>query len=115
MKTPVYATPSSIFSSTSEGILSLLETGRVKPVVDLKGFLHQHFPQRDIPSRILSTVELTDEEQKFISLLSHDHELSLPSLVSATGDDTETIIQLLTMLEIKGVVVQERPGEYILV
>jgi predicted Rossmann fold nucleotide-binding protein DprA/Smf involved in DNA uptake len=63
MKIPVYATPSSIFSPTSEGILDLIERGHVKPVVDLKHFLHQHFPSQNISSRTPTPIDVTDEEQ----------------------------------------------------
>jgi hypothetical protein len=48
-------------------------------------------------------------------MLSHDHGNSLQILVSATWTDVDELIQLLTMLEIKGVVAQESPGEYVLV
>lgn len=109
MRTPVYATPSSIFSPTSEGILHLIETGRVKPVVDLRGFLHQHFSQRDIPSRTMTTIELTDQECCLLKTLSHHHGTALPSLAAATDIDIDTLIQMLTLLEIKGAILQERP------
>jgi len=115
MKTPVYATPSSIFSPTSEGILHLIETGQVKPVVDLKHFLHHHFSPKDISSRTSTPIDLTPEEQGLLSLLSHDHGNSLQTLISSTWADVEDLIQLLTMLEIKGVVAQESPGEYVLI
>jgi len=63
MKKPVYATPSSIFSPTSAGILQLIETGSVKPIFDLPGFLATHFASKHISSRSQITVELTDQEQ----------------------------------------------------
>lgn len=115
MKVPVYATPSSIFSPTSEGILHLIETGHVKPVVDIKHFLHQHFPSQNISSRKQTSITLTDEEQSITSILSHDQWISLQSIVSQSWIDVEKSIQLLTMLEIKGVVAQNSPGEYLLV
>ena len=115
MKTPVFATPSSIFSPTSEGILQLMESGHVKPIVDLKHFLHTHFPPSHISSRQEQTIDLSDEEQTLVSLLSHDQGVELPSLVTMSGSDIDQLVQLLTMLEIKGVVAQERPGEYILI
>jgi len=115
MKTPVFATPSSIFSATSEGILQLMESGHVKPVVDFKHFLHQHFPLSHISSRQGSSIELADEEQDLVSLLSHDQGSTLENLIVATGNDIDHLVQVLTMLEIKGVIAQERPGEYVLV
>ena len=114
MKKPVYATPSSIFSPTSQGILHLMETGQVKPVINLKYFLHQHFSSRDIISRPSTLIDLTDEERLFIEGLSHDQGTSLETLAITTGKNPEEMVQLLTMLEIKGVVAQERPGEYVL-
>jgi len=114
MKIPVYATPSSIFSPTSQGILHLMETGQVKPIVDLKYFLHQHFPSKDILSRPSTPIDLTDEERLFVEGLSYDQGTSLETLAMTTGKDPEEMVQLLTMLEIKGVVAQERPGEYVL-
>ncbi len=114
MKIPVYATPSSIFSPTSEGILHLIETGQVKPIVDLKYFLHQYFTSRDTFSRISTSIALTDEEKLLLSGFSHDQWYSLQTLMSTTSLPLDDLIQLLTMLEIKGAIAQDRPGEYIL-
>lgn len=115
MKTPVFAPPSSIFSPTSEGILQLMESGHVKPVVDLKRFLHNHFPTQNILSRPQLSIDLSDKEQTLVSLLSHDQGVALPLLVSMSGSDIDELVQLLTMLEIKGIIAQESPGEYVLV
>jgi predicted Rossmann fold nucleotide-binding protein DprA/Smf involved in DNA uptake len=115
MKTPVFAPPSSIFSPTSEGILQLMESGHVKPVVDLKRFLHNHFPTQNILSRPQLSIDLSDKEQILVSLLSHDQGVALPLLVSMSGSDIDELVQLLTMLEIKGIIAQESPGEYVLV
>lgn len=114
MKTPVYATPSSIFSSTSEGILQLMESWHVKPVVDLKRFLHQHFPFRETSFRAHSSIELTDQEQQLLDELSYRQGCSLQSLLHATGTDIDNLIQLMTILEIKWLVYQDTPGNYCL-
>ena len=63
MKKPVYATPSSIFASTSIGILERMETGTVKPIFDLPKFLATHFTSKYITSRPKTTILLTDQEQ----------------------------------------------------
>ncbi len=115
MKKPVYATPSSIFSPTSAGILQLIETGSVKPIFDLPGFLATHFASKHISSRSQITVELTDQEQWLLSVLSRNQWVEIQSLVQATWADIQDIIQLLTMLEIKWLVYQEGPGKYVLV
>jgi predicted Rossmann fold nucleotide-binding protein DprA/Smf involved in DNA uptake len=73
MKKPVYATPSSIFTPTSAGILQLIETGYVKPIFDLQKFFSTHLTPKDISSRPLPTIELTDQEQGLLSFLSRDN------------------------------------------
>ncbi|MFA7298628.1 MAG: DNA-protecting protein DprA [Candidatus Absconditabacterales bacterium] len=114
MKKPVYATPSSIFSSTSAGILQLIETGSVKPIFDLPRFLATHFTTKNISSRPSPTVELTDQERGLVSVLSRDEGREIQPLVQGTGWKIQEIISVLSMLEIKGVVGQEVPGKYIL-
>ncbi len=114
MNIPVYATPSSIFSPTSEWILHLIETGHVKPVVDLKYFLHQHFSSQNIISRNIPTIAVTDEEKWLLSVLSHDQWISLQQIVMQSWMNIDKSIQILTMLEIKSMVAQNSPGEYIL-
>ncbi|EKD24728.1 MAG: hypothetical protein ACD_80C00167G0026 [uncultured bacterium (gcode 4)] len=112
MQKTVYATPSSIFSPTSTGILEMIEAGQVKPIFDLKKFFSTHFTSKDISSRPLSTVTLTPQEQWLLSILSREQGVEVQSLLQSTGTDIQEIIQLLTMLEIKGLVMQECPGRY---
>ncbi|MFA6255711.1 MAG: DNA-protecting protein DprA [Candidatus Absconditabacterales bacterium] len=114
MKKPVYATPNTIFAPTSAGILQLIETGYVKPIVDLQKFLATHFISKHISSRSQTTVVLTDQEQGLLSALSRDQGRELQNLVQTTGVNIQEIIPLLTMLEIKGLVAQDVPGRYIL-
>jgi DNA processing protein len=115
IQTPVYAPPSSIFSPTSEWILQLIESGQVKPVVDLKRFLYHHFPQKDTPARIDSPIELTDEEHHLLAFFSRDQELSLPYLAHLSGLEVDTLIHLLTILEIRWLLYQNSPNTYCLV
>jgi hypothetical protein len=63
MKKPVYATPNSLFATTSTGILQYIEAGSVKPIFDLQKFLADHFTSQHISSRPLLTIDLTDQEQ----------------------------------------------------
>jgi len=114
MKTPVFAPPSSIFSPTSEGILQLMESGHVKPVVDFKRFLHNHFPIQNTITKTQVAVDVSWEEHTLLSFLSHDQGVALSWLVQMSGTDIDHVVQLLTMLEIKGLVAQESPGEYLL-
>lgn len=115
MKIPVYATPSSIFSSTSEWILHLIETGHVKPIVDLKYFLHQNFSSQNSVSRKNLPIEVTDEEKCLLLVLSHNQWISLQQIVNQSWINIDKSIQILTMLEIKSIVAQNSPGEYILI
>jgi DNA processing protein len=112
MKKPVYATPNSIFSSTSAGILQRIEAGNVQPIFDLQNFLATHFTPKHTSSRPLSTIILSDQEQWLISVLSHDQWTEIHSLIQETWADIQELIQLLTLLEIKGLVVQDVPGRY---
>jgi len=115
MKKPVYATPNSIFAPTSAGIVQLMETGHVKPICNLKTFLSTHFTSKTTSSRPQHTLILSDQEQSLLSVLSRDQWVEIASLMQTTGADLQEIIQLLTMLEIKWLVVQEVPGKYCLV
>ena len=114
MKKPVYATPSSIFSPTSAGILQLIETGSVKPIFDLPRFLATHFTTKNISSRPQPTIELSDQERWLVSVLSRDEWTEIKLLVQGTWWKIQEIISVLSMLEIKGVVGQDEPGKYIL-
>ncbi len=116
MKKPVYATPNTIFSPTSAGILQYMEKGLVKPIFDLTNFLASHFTaHKTISNRPQTTIILTEQEQWFISLLSRDQWSDIQSLVQRSWADIQESISLLTMLEIKGLVSQNEPGKYVLV
>ena len=114
MQKPVYATPSSIFSPTSEGILECIESGEVKPVVDLQKFLHHHFFSSQAITKSLPKIPLTDKEQSLVAHLCYDQPREIYELVTLSGLDIQEIIQLLTMIEIKWLVAQSTPGKYIL-
>ena len=114
MKKPVYATPSSIFSPTSAGILQAMETGRVQPIFDLQNFLATHFTSKHTSSRPKTTISLTDQEQAFLWHLSLNQGIEIHSLVKTSWVALQEAIQLLTLLEIKWLVVQEEPGRYML-
>lgn len=114
MKKPVYATPSSIFSPTSAGILQYIETGSVKPIFDLPRFLTTHFTIKNISSRHIPTRELSDQERWLVSVLSRDEWSEISSLVQWTWWKIQEIISVLSMLEIKWIVGQQEPGKYIL-
>ncbi len=114
MKKPVYATPSSIFSPTSEGILHLIENGSVKPIVDLKNFLDHHFISKKISFRPQTMILLDDKEQSIVTLLSRNQWREMQEIISTTWLDIQESIQVLTMLEIKELVYQDIPGRYML-
>ena len=113
MKKPVYATPNSIFTSTSAGILPYIEKGDVQMVYTIPKFLSTHFTSKNIQSRTKPAIILTKQEQSLVSVFSRDRGSSIQELVNTTGFSVEELIQLLTMLEIKGVIQQASPGEYV--
>lgn len=114
MKKPVYATPNSIFSPTSFGILQYLEKGYIKPILNIEKLFSTYFPSKNIALRVQPKENLTDEEQSLLSVLSHDEGVEVTALLQTLWETLPKIIQLLTMLEIKGCVRQERPGRYLL-
>lgn len=63
MKKPVYATPNSIFSPISAGILDYIEKGTITPIFDLTKMLSMHFISTKKTSRPQTTVTLTPQEQ----------------------------------------------------
>jgi predicted Rossmann fold nucleotide-binding protein DprA/Smf involved in DNA uptake len=81
MHKPVYATPGSIFATTSAGILQRIEQGQVKPVVNLDGFLSTHFTKTTTASKPQTEIHLTDEEQNILICLSHDHHTMIYQMV----------------------------------
>lgn len=115
MKKPVYATPNSIFAPTSEGILHYMEIGYVKPILTPSTFLARHFTSTKTSSRPTIMISLTDQEQWLLSVLSRDQWVAIQELVQTNKFAIQEIIQMLTMLEIKGLVCQEAPGKYVLV
>ena len=115
MKKPVYATPNSIFSPTSAGVLHYIETGSIHPMFSLPRFLATHFTSKHTYSRPQPTIHLTDPEQCLVSCLSRDQGVTIHTLVQGTWMDIQESISLLTMLEIKGVVSQDEPGKYRLI
>ena len=82
-KKSVYATPNTIFSPTSAGILQLMETDRVKPIFDLKKFLANHFASKKTFSRQKTTIILTDKEQSLLQFLSHAQGTTIQSLLQS--------------------------------
>lgn len=78
----VYATPNSIFVPTSAGILPLLAKGVVHVVSNFSSFLAEYFFAKTPISRPSFSVELTDQEQSLLALLSHDQSSSLQDIIS---------------------------------
>lgn len=115
MKKPIYATPNTIFAPTSAGILQLMERGWVKPIYDLSKFLSTHFTTKQICTRPKTTDILTDQEQLLVSFIFNNHGNDIQSLLYATWSTLQEIVPLLTLLEIKWLLVQDEPGKYRLV
>lgn len=114
MQKPVYATPSSIFSPTSAGILQLIENGYVKPIFNLPKFLSNYFPSKNNFSRPSSMVLLTDKEQLLLAALSCSESTGIQSILMGIGGEIQELVELLSMLEIKGLILQDCPGKYML-
>ncbi|MEI7558406.1 MAG: FeoC-like transcriptional regulator [bacterium] len=57
---------------------------------------------------------LTDQEQKIVSYMTRNQTVAFQELADAIRLDTQEVMQILTMLEIKGAVTQEGPGRYML-
>ena len=111
---PVYATPGSIFAPTSRGILSYIESGQVKPIIDFHRFLATHFAAKTSSMLDSPLPILTDQEQKIVSYMTRNQTVAFQELADAIRLDTQEVMQILTMLEIKGAVTQEGPGRYML-
>lgn len=109
MHKPVYATPNSIFAPTSAGVLSMIAQGKITAVADIPKFLSTHFTPKIIQTDSPSLSPLTDQEHSIISLFAHGQTFSPKDIISQNGGDIQDVMQILTMLEIKDIIIQHSP------
>lgn len=114
MKKPVYASPGSIFSPTSAGILQCIAIWSVQAIVDFHKFFSQNFLLQHKWPITKNHIQLADQEQKLVSMLSYDQSIEIGQLLQMTWFDIQQCNSILSLLEIKGIVTQEVPGRYIL-
>ena len=112
MHKPVYATPNSIFAPTSAGVLSMIAQGKITAVVDIAKFLSTHFTPKRIQTDPTSLSHLTDQEQALIQSCTRGKIFSPKDIVSQNGGDIQDVMQVLTMLELKDMIIQHSPWRY---
>ncbi len=109
----VFAVPGSIFSQKSNGTNALIRDCYAKLALspdDVMSDYSQYSPQpHSLLEQMNQLPNLTDEEQKVYSLLSHEP-IHIDTLAEHSGLDVSDILILLFELELKGVV-RQLPGK----
>ena len=110
----VYTVPWDMFSPMEEGIFELIQSKKASFVTDFPTFFAQNFhPNLAIQTASLP-VDLSDQENQILSVLSTRWQMSLDSLVQETNIDLDALMMNMTLLEINDFVYQNIPGVYTL-
>ncbi len=99
----VLTVPQNIFSSTSEGPTMLLRLGAtpVATSLDILEALHIEIEDREFKTKSLF-IDLNDDEKLIVETLSIPK--SRDEIISETDWDVSKLTQIMTLLEIKGVI-----------
>jgi DNA processing protein len=105
----VYVIPNSIFAEGSRGSNKLLKQGAY-PITDASDILDLFGLAQDSSITSAQTLtELSEEEQKIFAILSEP--TPRDELIRASGFDISSVNTLLSVMEIKGLII-ERGGEF---
>jgi DNA processing protein len=99
----VLTVPQNIFSSTSEGPTMLLRLGAtpIATSADILEALHIEIKDKEFKTKSLF-IDLSDDEKTLVEALHSP--LSRDEIISAIGWDVSKLAQIMTLLEIKGVI-----------
>ena len=117
----VFTVPGSIFSKSSEGCNHLLKLG-AKCVcsahdvlsefdIHIDRSLTKHPSHKAISEASEPSIELTDADRAILDHLHHDSPLHIDQIIELSGLPITQVLQLLTVLEMKSMVMQH-PGTY---
>lgn len=109
---PVFAVPGSIYSPLSATPNQLIVDGAI-PAISPYDIL-EHFRWASRPSektRSAPLPEMDEDERKVVEPL-REQSLTMSELVSITGFSSQKINSLLTILELRGIIVKQPGGEY---
>lgn len=111
---PVYTVPWDMFSPMEQGIFELIQSKKASFVTDFPTFFAQNFhPNLAIQTASLP-VDLSDQENQILSVLSTRWQMSLDGLVQETNIDLDVLMMNMTLLEMHDFVYQNIPGVYTL-
>ena len=111
---PVYTVPWDIFSPMEEGIFELIQSKKASFITDFSSFFAQNFhPNLKVQTQDLP-VDLSDQENQILSVLSTKWQMSLDHLVQETNIDLDSLMMNITLLEMNEFVYQNMPGMYCL-
>ncbi len=114
MKKPIYGSPNSIFSSQHQGLHEYMEQNKIAISYDHKHFLQKHFTKQNVSftkqKPKVSTTTLTKEEKELVKLFYQKNTLNYQELIQLTKKSISQLNNIISILEIKGIIYQQSPG-----
>ncbi|MDR2416110.1 MAG: DNA-protecting protein DprA [Candidatus Peribacteria bacterium] len=113
MKKEVFVAPNQLFSSNGKGSNQLLAEGKVRLLNDFSQLFAIFDKDLTKKQEILTPIiDLTEKEKEVMQLVRHYVGQDFSEWNSQSGWEFGELLSALTLLEMKGVVRQERPGWY---
>lgn len=114
IKKTVFIAPNPLFSTNGEGSNQLLSEGKGQLLLDFSQITHhfegQNTNQTEKESEIINV--LTPEEKQVLSLIKQYDNQELSSRIEASNSEFGEVMTQITLLEMKGIIRQTRPGMY---
>lgn len=116
MQRPVYSVPSSLFAEQSAGVFAAYQEKRLHFAFDFDQLLSQYFAPRYDSSwsekNLAPSLELSSAEEQMLHHFSQSAVLNLEKLLDLNRGDYGETLQLLTALELYGLIYQSSPNQY---
>lgn len=114
-KKPVYTVPGSFFAETSKGTNALLCAKKITGTLDFAAMLTSFASVRsDCPDypKHENVPTLSSDEEVLLAVLRSCEAVSIEMLQEKTAFSSQMILSLLSLLEIQGYIVQQKPGRW---
>lgn len=114
---PVYSVPAPIFAAQSAGIFQKMQEEKIKLTTDFDHCLSQHFQPLEQSFSVEKITHqnyenLSPEAKNLITQMQHQQTCSLESLMASVQLEYGQVLQLLTLLEMQGLIAEIRPNTY---
>lgn len=109
--------PAPIFAAQSAGIFQKMQEEKIKLITDFDHCLSQHFQPLEQGFSAEKTIHqnhenLSPEAKNLITQMQHQQTCSLESLMASVQLEYGEVLQLLTLLEMQGLIAEIRPNTY---